>query len=58
MANNIAFQPMGNTVAITATGSANTQSNVVTVTATSPVNQYYLVNGMAQGYTPTSQIKK
>jgi len=44
MANNIAFQPMGKTVKITAVGPANTQSNVYTITADSPSNQYYLCN--------------
>jgi hypothetical protein len=44
MANNIAFQPMGNCVAVQVIGAANTQSNVFTLTATSPVNQYYIVN--------------
>ena len=44
MANNIPFQPMGNCVAVTVTAAANTQSNVFSITATSPVNQYYLVN--------------
>ena len=43
MANNIAFQPMGNcVVAIAAT--ANTQGNVVAITAVSPVNQYFVSN--------------
>ena len=43
MANNIAFQPMGNcVVAIAAT--ANTQGNVVAISAVSPVNQYYVCN--------------
>lgn len=44
MANNIAFQPMGKTVKVVATGSANTESAAFTITATSPVNQYYLSN--------------
>jgi hypothetical protein len=44
MANNIAFQPMGKTVKVVANGAANTESNVFTITATSPVNQYYLSN--------------
>jgi len=44
MANNIAFQPMGKTVKVVATGSANTESALYTITATSPVNQYYLSN--------------
>lgn len=43
MANNIAFQPMGNCVVATA-ASANTQGNVVAITAISPVNQYYVFN--------------
>ncbi len=43
MANNIAFQPMGNCViAIAAT--ANTQGNVAAITAVSPVNQYLVFN--------------
>lgn len=44
MANNIPFQPMGKTVKVLATGAANTESAVFTITATSPVNQYYLSN--------------
>ena len=44
MANNIAFQPMGKTVKGVANGAANTESNVFTISATSPVNQYYLSN--------------
>jgi hypothetical protein len=44
MANNIAFQAMGNTVAVLVNGTANVQSNVFTITATSPVNQYCVVN--------------
>jgi len=44
MANNIAFQPMGKTVKVAAVGPANTQSNVFTITADSPVNQYYISN--------------
>lgn len=44
MANNIAFQPMGKTVKVVANGAANTESNVFTISATSPVNQYYLSN--------------
>ena len=44
MANNIAFQPMGKTVKVIATGAANTESNVFTITSTSPSNQYYLSN--------------
>lgn len=43
MANNIAFQPMGNCVVATA-ASSNTQGNVVAITAISPVNQYYVFN--------------
>jgi hypothetical protein len=44
MANNIAFQPMGQCVKVSVTGAANTQSNVFTITASSPVNQYYIAN--------------
>lgn len=43
MANNIAFQPMGNCVVATAP-TANTQGNVVSITAVSPANQYYVFN--------------
>ena len=43
MANNIAFQPMGACVQVQA-ASANTQSNVVTITALSPCQQYSLIN--------------
>jgi len=43
MANNIAFQPMGPSVLVQAS-SANTQSNVVTITAFSPAQQYSLIN--------------
>jgi hypothetical protein len=43
MANNIAFQPMGNCVVATA-DSANTQGNVVAITAVSPVNQFLVFN--------------
>jgi hypothetical protein len=43
MANNIAFQPMGNCVVATAS-SANTQGNAVAIIAESPVNQYYVFN--------------
>jgi hypothetical protein len=50
MANNIAFQPMGKTVKVVATGSANTESNVFTVTATSPVNQYMLSNDSVNSF--------
>ena len=39
MANNIAFQPMGNCVVAVA-ASANNQGAVVSLTAVSPVNQY------------------
>lgn len=38
---------MGNCVAVNVVGSANTQSNVFTITSTSPVNQYYIVNSDA-----------
>jgi hypothetical protein len=44
MANNIPFQPMGKTVKVIANGASNTQSNVFTITADSPCQQYYLVN--------------
>ena len=44
MANNIAFQPMGKTVKVVATGAANTESTAFTITADSPVNQYYISN--------------
>jgi len=44
MANNIAFQQMGKTVSVAVIGSANTQSNIVTLTALSPCQQYYLSN--------------
>jgi hypothetical protein len=43
MANNIAFQPMGNCVVATA-ATANTQGNVVSITAVSPVNQFFVFN--------------
>ena len=43
MANNIAFQAMGNTVACLATA-ANTQSSVTTITASTPCQQYLLTN--------------
>lgn len=43
MANNIAFQPMGNCVVATA-ATSNTQGDVVSITAFSPVNQYYVFN--------------
>ena len=44
MANNIAFQPMGKTVKITAFGAANTESNVFTISVDSPSNQYFITN--------------
>ena len=44
MANNIAFQPMGKTVKVVVAGAANTQSNVFTITADSPPNQYFVSN--------------
>ena len=44
MANNTAFQPMGKTVKVSVSGAANTQSNVFTITADSPSNQYYVAN--------------
>jgi len=43
MAANIPFQPMGNCVLATA-ATANTQGNVVSITAVSPVNQYLVFN--------------
>lgn len=43
MANNIAFQQMGPLVLMTA-ATANTQGNVVSITSTSPSNQYYVSN--------------
>ena len=43
MANNIAFQPMGPCVLVQPSA-ANTQSNVITITAFSPVQQYSLIN--------------
>ena len=43
MANNIAFQAMGNCVVATAS-TANAQGNVVTINAVSPVNQYLVFN--------------
>lgn len=60
MANNIAFQQMGPLVKISAE-TANTQGNVVTITATSPVNQYYVSNpdknsGVFVAYGLTSNI--
>jgi hypothetical protein len=44
MANNIAFQPMGKTVKVAVVGAANTQSNVFTITADSPCQQYFISN--------------
>jgi len=44
MANNIPFQPMGKTVKVSVTGAANTQSNVFTITADSPCQQYLISN--------------
>ena len=43
MANNIAFQPMGNCVVATA-ANANVQGDVVSITAVSPVNQFFVFN--------------
>ena len=43
MANNIAFQPMGNCVVAVA-ASANVQGSVVSITAVSPVNQFLVFN--------------
>ena len=40
MANNIAFQPMGNTAVLSVT----TSSSNVSVTASSPVNQFLIAN--------------
>ncbi len=40
MANNIAFQPMGNTVLLACT----TATSNASITAVSPVNQYMIVN--------------
>ena len=45
MANNIPFQAMGNTFAVVVSGRSNTQSNVSTITAISPCQQYYIANG-------------
>jgi len=61
MANNIAFQPMGKTIKVTATGAANTESQVFTITATSPVNQYYITNDGVNNFvyvwiSPTSNF--
>ena len=50
MANNIAFQPMGKTVKVVATGAANTESAVFTIQATSPVNQYFLSNDSVNNF--------
>lgn len=60
MANNIAFQQMGPTYEISAT-TANAQGNVVIITATSPVNQYFVSNpdpnnGVFVAYGNTSSI--
>jgi len=44
MANNIPFQPMGKTVKVVVNGASNTQSNVFTITADSPCQQYLLTN--------------
>ena len=44
MSNVTAFTPMGKTVKVSITGAANTQSNVFTITADSPCQQYYLSN--------------
>jgi DNA-binding beta-propeller fold protein YncE len=60
MANNIAFQPMGALVVMTAS-SANVQGNVVTITASSPSNQYYVSNpdkdnGIFVAYGQTANI--
>lgn len=43
MATNIAFQPMGKSVCVK-NDTANTQSNVFTITADSPCQQYYVTN--------------
>jgi len=43
MANNIAFQPMGPTVRIFA-ATANAQGNVVSITAVSPCQQFWVMN--------------
>jgi hypothetical protein len=60
VANNIAFQQMGPTVRITAS-TANTQGNIVEITATSPVNQYFvsnpdLNNGVFVAYGETEEV--
>ena len=41
MANNIAFQPMGKTIKVTAAANV---ANTLAITADSPVNQYLVVN--------------
>ena len=43
MANNIAFQAMGNCVVVTAI-TASTQGNVAAISAVSPANQYLVFN--------------
>jgi len=43
MANNIPFQPMGKSVCLQST-TANTQSNVFTITADSPCQQFFVTN--------------
>lgn len=43
MANNIPFQAMGKSVCVKS-GTANTQSNVFTITADSPCQQYFVTN--------------
>jgi len=43
MANNIPFQAMGKSVCLQST-TANTQSNVFTITADSPCQQYFITN--------------
>jgi hypothetical protein len=43
MANNIAFQAMGKSVCAQST-TANTQSNVFTITVDSPCQQYFITN--------------
>lgn len=60
MANNIPFQQMGPTVSITA-ATANTQGNVVTITAVSPCQQYFVSNpdlnyGVFIAYGETANI--
>ena len=44
MANTNSFQPMGKTVKVVATGDANTESSVFTITSNGISNQYYLSN--------------